>query len=143
MKFLRLFFVILFSVFRFPAFAADDYAPGPDSKPQPGVPKGAVLKFTLEDSKIFPGTRHDYWIYVPAEYDGSKPACVYVGQDGIRFDATNVFDNLIYKKEMPVTIGVFVMPGIVHAADTNTALDRFNRSYEYDGLGDNYARFLD
>ncbi|HTA94821.1 MAG TPA: alpha/beta hydrolase-fold protein, partial [Verrucomicrobiae bacterium] len=63
-------------------------------------------------------------------------------QDGIRFDATNVFDNLIYKKEMPVTIGVFVMPGIVHAADTNAALDRFNRSYEYDGLGDNYARFL-
>ncbi|HTX22894.1 MAG TPA: SMP-30/gluconolactonase/LRE family protein [Candidatus Aquilonibacter sp.] len=123
-------------------FAADDYTNGPDSRPQPGVPKGTVLKFTLKDSKIFPGTRHDCWVYVPAEYTPDKPACVFVCQDGIRFNAPTVFDNLIYKKEMPVTIGVFVMPGIVHAADTNAALDRFNRSYEYDGLGDNYARFL-
>jgi len=123
-------------------FAADDYTNGPDSRPQPGVPRGTVLKFTLDDSKIFPGTRHDCWVYVPAEYTPDKPACVFVCQDGIRFNAPTVFDNLIYKKEMPVTIGVFVMPGIVHAADTNAALDRFNRSYEYDGLGDNYARFL-
>ena len=139
---LRLIFLPAICLLTFSIFAADDYTNGPDSKPQPGVPKGTVLKFTLEDSKILPGTRHDYWVYVPAEYSPDKPACVYVGQDGIRFDATNVFDNLIYKKEMPVTIGVFVMPGIVHAADTNAALNRFNRSYEYDGLGDNYARFL-
>jgi len=125
-----------------PTFAADDYTPGPDSKPQPGVPKGTVFKFTLADSKIFPGTRHDYWVYVPAEYDPAQPACVYVGQDGVRFNATNVFDNLIYRKEMPVTVGVFVMPGIVYAADTNAALNRYNRSCEYDGLSDHYARFL-
>jgi len=121
---------------------AVDYPLGPDSKPQPDVPKGTVLRFTFESSKIFPGTRHDCWVYVPQEYTGDKPACVYVGQDGVGFEATNVFDNLIYKKEMPVTIGVFIKPGIAYAADTNTALDRFNRSYEYDGLGDNYARFL-
>ena len=122
--------------------AADDYQPGPDSKPQPGVPTGEVLKFTLENSKIFPGTRHDYWVYVPKEYSPDKPACVYVGQDGVGNSAPAVFDNLIYKKEMPVTIGVFVKPGIVPSANTNAALDRYNRSYEYDGLGDNYARFL-
>ena len=124
------------------ALAADDYQPGPDSKPQPGVPKGDVLKFTLENSKFFPGTRHDYWIYIPQQYSPDKPACVYVGQDGVGLNAPVVFDNLIAKKEMPVTIGVFVRPGVVFAADTNAALDRFNRSYEYDGLGDNYARFL-
>ena len=28
------------------------------------------------------------------------------------------------------------------AGDTNAAVDRFNRSYEYDGLGDSYVRFL-
>jgi sugar lactone lactonase YvrE/predicted esterase len=66
---------------------------------------------------------------------------VYVNQDGVQWGAPAVFDQLIYNKEMPVTIGVFVMHGRVKAADTN-ALDRFNRSYEYDGLGDNYARFL-
>ncbi len=122
--------------------AADDYEVGPDSKPQPGVPKGEVLKFSFESSKIFPGTYRDYWIYVPAQYTPDKPACLYVNQDGIQWQAPTVFDNLIHKKEMPVTIGVFVMHGRVRAANTDTANDRFNRSYEYDGLGDNYARFL-
>jgi sugar lactone lactonase YvrE len=52
-----------------------------------------------------------------------------------------VFDQLIYAKEMPVTIGVFVRPGVVKAPSAQ-ALDRFNRSYEYDGLGPDYARFI-
>src|SRR4028119_1334598 len=107
-----------------------------------GVPKGEVLRFTFEKSKIFPGTFRDYWVYVPAQYTPDKPACLYVNQDGIQWQAPVVFDNLIHKKEMPVTVGVFVMHGRVRAADANAALDRFNRSYEYDGLGDNYARFL-
>lgn len=141
MKFKIFFIGVAFSILRFSLFAANDYTNGPDSYSQPGVPKGEILKFTLDDSKIFPGTRHEYWVYVPAEYDGETPACVYVGQDGFRFNATNVFDNLIYKREMPVTIGVFIKPGVLFSANTN-ALDRFNRSYEYDGLGDSYARFL-
>jgi gluconolactonase len=106
------------------------------------IPKGEVLKFSFEQSKIFPGTYRDYWIYVPAQYTPDKPACVYVNQDGIQWQAPAVFDQLIHAKEMPVTIGVFIMHGRVRAADTNSALDRFNRSYEYDGLGDNYARFV-
>src|SRR5438128_79324 len=122
--------------------AQQDYPPGPDSTPQPGVPKGEVLKFSFERSQIFPGTVRDYWVYVPAQYTPDKPACLYVNQDGIQWQAPTVFDNLIYKKEMPVTIGVFVMHGRVTASDSNAALDRFNRSYEYDGLGDNYVRFL-
>ncbi len=113
-----------------------------DSKPQPGVPKGEVLKFSFERSKIFPGTYRDYWVYVPAQYSPDKPACLYVNQDAVQWQAPVVFDNLIHKKEMPVTIGVFVQHGRVRAADGQKALDRFNRSYEYDGLGDKYARFL-
>src|SRR5207244_7429670 len=124
------------------AQTTDNYPVGPDSKPQPGVPKGEILKLTFDKSKIFPGTTRDYWVYVPAQYKPDKPACVFVCQDGIRYEAPVVFDNLINKKEMPVTIGVFVAPGVVKAADATAALDRFNRSYEYDGLGDSYARFL-
>jgi gluconolactonase len=120
----------------------DNYPPGPDSKPQDGVPKGEVIKLSFDRSKIFPGTVRDYWVYVPAQYTPDKPACVYVNQDGLQYEAPTVFDNLIHKKEMPITIGIFVMHGRVSAADGNTALDRFNRSYEYDGLGDNYVRFL-
>jgi sugar lactone lactonase YvrE/predicted alpha/beta superfamily hydrolase len=120
----------------------EDYPLSADSKPQPDVPKGEVLKFSFDQSKIFPGTFRDYWVYVPAQYTPDKPACVYVNQDGLQYEAPTVFDNLIHKKQMPVTIGVFVMHGRVRAADGNTALDRFNRSFEYDGLGDHYARFL-
>lgn len=109
---------------------------------QAGVPKGEVLKLTFENAAIFPGTWREYWVYVPAQYDGKKPACVYVNQDGLQWNAPTVFDNLIYRKEMPVTIGVFVTPGRVRAANPDVALDRFNRSYEFDALGDAYARFI-
>ncbi len=105
------------------------------------TPQGEVLKQSFNQSKIFPGTVRDYWVYVPKQYDPTKPACVYVNQDGIQYKAPQVFDELIAKGEMPVTIGVFVMHGRVPAKN-DTALDRYNRSYEYDGLGDNYARFL-
>ena len=145
MKPAHVFFSLTLSLFLLLVVLAqttDNYQPGPDSKPQPGVPKGEVLKFTFENSKVFPGTWREYWVYVPTQYTPDKPACVYVHQDGVQYEAPTVFDNLIHKKEIPVTIGIFVMHGRVRAADGNAALDRFNRSYEYDGLGDNYVRFL-
>src|SRR5215831_8117579 len=77
------------------------------------APKGTVTKYTFDQSKIFPGTTRDYWVYVPKQYDPAKPACVYVNQDGVQYKAPEVFDELIHKKEMPVTIGVFVMHGRV------------------------------
>ncbi len=43
---------------------------------------------------------------------------------------------------MPVTIGVFITPGRVPATDTIASRDRYNRSFEYDGLGNAYVRFL-
>lgn len=105
------------------------------------APKGEVTRYTFENSKIFPGTVRDYWVYVPRQYDPANPACLHVNQDGVQFKAPEVFDRLIAAGEMPVVIGVFVMHGRVKAPD-DAALDRFNRSYEYDGLGDNYVRFL-
>ena len=105
------------------------------------IPQGEVQQYTFSSSKIFPGTVRDYWVYVPRQYDPAQPACVFVCQDGLQYDAPKVFDQLIAAKEMPITIGVFVMHGRVKAPHAN-AIDRFNRSYEYDGLGDNYVRFL-
>ncbi len=120
---------------------AEKYLVDSASVEHPGVPKGELLKFTFSDSKIFPGTTRDYWIYIPAQYKPDQPACVYVNQDGIQWKAPTVFDNLIYNKEMPVTIGVFVTPGKVVSAN-GAGQDRFNRSFEYDGLGNAYAKFL-
>lgn len=105
------------------------------------VPKGDLTKHVFDQSRIFPGTTRDYWIYVPKQYDPAKPACLYVNQDNVQFKAPEAFDRLIHAGEIPVTIGVFVQHGRVKAPGGD-ALDRFNRSYEYDGLGDAYARFL-
>ncbi len=122
--------------------AADEYPPHPDSVVQAGVPQGELLKFTFADSKIFPGTTRNVTVYVPRQYDPAMPACVYVNQDGVQHNAPVVFDNLIAKGDLPLIIGVFVTPGVVPPANPDTTLPRFNRSFEYDGLGDNYAGFL-
>ena len=105
------------------------------------VPKGELIKYTFAQSKIFPGTTREVSIYIPKQYSPDKPACVYVNQDGVQYKAPEVFDDLIHKREMPITIGVFVTPGIVKPL-SDQALPRFNRSFEYDGLGDGYARFI-
>src|SRR5262245_37313835 len=94
-------------------------------------PKGEVTRYTVDHSQILPGTGRDYWIYVPSQYDPARPACLYVGQDGIQYNAPTVFDELIAKEEIPVLIGVFVRPGQVKAP-SDQARDRFNRSYEYE-----------
>ncbi|WP_074315643.1 SMP-30/gluconolactonase/LRE family protein [Singulisphaera sp. GP187] len=121
---------------------ATTFAVGADvPKSQADIPKGVVTKHSFAQSKIFPGTVRDYWIYVPKQYDPAKPACVYVNQDNVQFNAPAVFDRLIHEKEIPVVIGIFVTHGRVKAL-SDSALDRFNRSYEYDGLGDHYVRFL-
>ena len=113
------------------------YETHPDSLPQAGVPKGVVKQMPPWESRIFAGTKRDWWIYVPAQYDAASPAAVMVFQDGAgpKDYVPTVFDNLIAKRDMPVTVGVFIQPG-VHADG------RANRSFEYDTLSDQYARFL-
>ena len=113
------------------------YAPHPDTFEKPGVPKGKVSQMPKWESKIFAGTTREWWIYVPAQYRTENPACVMVFQDGrgyVEFVPT-VFDNLIARGEMPVTAGIFVQPGVF-------ADGKPNRSFEYDTLSDQYARFI-
>ena len=105
------------------------------------APAGEMLRFTFAASAVYPGTTRDYVVYVPAQYDGTKPACVHVHQDAMPLGAPALFDRLIHDRTMPVTIGVFVHPGRVPAA-RDGAVERLNRSYEYDTLSGDYARFL-
>ena len=114
---------------------------------QPG-PRGRVVQGVFESSTIFPGTRREWSVYVPAEYSGDEPARLMVFQDGPAYSKADgpyrvpfVFDELIAKGEMPVTIAVFATPGTIPAGRPG-AKDRSNRSFEYDSLGDRYARFL-
>ena len=119
-----------------------EYVPGVDSLPQEGVPRGTVTKHTWDASRIYPDATHEYWVYVPAQYTDTEPACVMVFQDGEGYvslegsvRAPTVFDNLIHKGEMPVTIGIFINPGRKkHLYD--------QRRIQYVPLDDTYARFL-
>jgi enterochelin esterase-like enzyme/sugar lactone lactonase YvrE len=112
-----------------PAIAAEDIKPG------------EIKKFTFTQSKIFPGTTRDVIVFIPAQYDGSKPACVYVKTDGYNPKEKEFMERMIATKEMPVTVGVFVRPGDVPAPMKGT-LGRRNRDFEYDGVNDNTVRFL-
>jgi gluconolactonase len=127
------------------AQVVESYPPHPDSLKKAGVPAGEVKGPFKFESDIFPGTIRDYWIYVPAQYDAKKPACLMVIQDGLalatRWNIPTTFDNLIHENAMPVTLGLFVTPGSVPATSAQTK-PRENRSFEYDSLGDRYARFL-
>lgn len=109
----------------------------PSNMPRPGT----IHELTLEQSRLFPGTRRTVTVFVPAQYDGSRPACVYVRQDGYNRAEKGMLETLIMTGEMPVTIGVFVTPGDVPAPIPGT-LGRRNRCFEYDGMGDRYVRFL-
>ncbi len=137
-----------------PAAPLDDvYRLGPDSEAQAGVPRGKVTEWAQLPSQAYPGTLHDYCVYVPAQYDPTKPASLMIFQDGQAFlrltgdyRVPYVFDNLIYRREMPVTIAVFINPGrkpeqpVASAADWG---DRStNRPQEYNALDDKYARVI-
>jgi enterochelin esterase family protein len=129
------------------------YRLGPDSMPQEGVPKGEYRgPFTLP-SEVYPGTQHTYWVYVPKQYDPSKPAHLMVFNDGQAYKdeagvvhAHHVLDNLIHRREIPVMLGVFINPGrrpdqpepnLSDWGDRNT-----NRPEEYNSVDDRYARVI-
>jgi enterochelin esterase-like enzyme/sugar lactone lactonase YvrE len=106
------------------------------------VPQGNIKIFTFSTSVIYPGTTRSVTVFIPSQYDGSKPACVYVQQDGYQPNEKAFLETLIAAKQIPVTIGVFVSPGGLRAP-TNEQMSRRNRCFEYDAVGDNFARFLD
>jgi enterochelin esterase-like enzyme len=122
---------------RFGGGQLEVYETHPDARERAGVPKGILTQMPSWSSRIFPGTTRDWWVYVPAQYNAANPAAVMVFQDGAgaRQYVVPVFDNLIAKGTIPITVGIFIEPGGIKAP-------RDNRSFEYDTLSDKYARFL-
>lgn len=127
------------------------YQLGPDSLPHPGVPHGQLIGPAVLASQVYSNTTRNYWIYVPAQYDPAKPACLMIFQDGHAYlnlkgdyRIPYVFDNLIYRREMPVTIAVFINPG--HYPNQSEPTDSEwgdrtgDRPVEYNALDDKYAR---
>jgi len=116
-----------------------------DSLPNPNVPHGEFIHGTITDSTIFPGTENNFQVYVPAQYDPAKPACLLIKLDGLNKNEGIVLDNLIAQKVVPVIIGVGIASGTIWAdppgAPKRRAL-RFNRSYEFDSVNDHFPDFV-
>ncbi len=110
-------------------------------KPE-NIKEGTIKQFSFTQSKVFPGTVRDVTVFIPAQYDASKPACVYVKTDGYNPREKALLETMIATKEIPVTVGVFVKPGTL-PAPMKGSTDRRNRCFEYDGITDNNVRFLD
>lgn len=143
MKPVALSFFLLFTA---AAGLADDRNGSPAYVPpaiEPGaVKEGRIETFTFAQSRIFPGTVREVTVFIPAQYDAAKPACVYVKTDGYHPREKTLLETMIATREIPVTVGVFVRPGTVPAPMQGTA-DRRNRDFEYDAVNDNNARFFD
>ena len=109
------------------------------------IPAGQIKGPFKHYSKIYPGTERNYWLYIPAQYDASRPTCSMIVQDGLSrangWKLSEHLDTLIANHDIPVMIGIYIDHGKVISKDTNN-YPRYNRSYEYDGLGDRYAQFL-
>lgn len=109
------------------------------------VPTSEIRGPFIWKSKIYPGTARNYWVYVPKQYDAAKPACMMVVQDGLSratgWKLPAVLDSLVAEKKIPVIIGIFIDHGTV-LSNGKDNYPRYNRSLEYDALGDRYSRFL-
>src|SRR5215207_10456216 len=119
------------------------YELGPDSLIRRGVPKGTVKGPVSLPSQVYPGVAHDYWIYVPAQYDGKTEVSLMVFNDGATYvqpdgyyRAVNVLDNLIHRGELPVMIAAFIDPGKF------TTDGASNRQAEYDPADARYSRVI-
>lgn len=126
----------------------DNYKLGQLSQENPAVPKGKLTQMPPWSSKVFAETERDWWVYVPAQYDGSKPAALMVFQDGHDYvnlkgnwRVPTVFDNLIASGDMPVTIAVFIDPGN-KGPKPQSAWRNSNRSLEYDTVSGTYSKLL-
>src|SRR6478672_9325867 len=129
------------------------YELGPASLPHDGIPKGEVRGPFVLPSQAYPGTQHTYWLHVPAQYDPGVPTSLMIFQDGQAFKdmdgsvrAPNVLDNLIYLREIPVMITVFINPGRTPEQPEPTPSEwgdrTTNRPAEYNSLDDRYARVI-
>ena len=106
-----------------------------------GMAAGHVMiDGSLEQSADYPGTVHSFQVYVPDQYDGKRPAALYVGLDGVLCNAPQVMDSLIAAGKMPCTIGVFLQPGVVKG---DGIVLRYNRCYEFDSTTGLFAHFLE
>lgn len=129
------------------------YKLGPDSLRMEGVPEGKFIGPHTLPSRVFPGTQHTYFVFVPAQYDPSQPTALMIFNDGQAMmaepggvQAHRVMENLIHRREIPVMLGVFINPGRRPDQPEPSPRDwgdrTTNRPEEYNRPDDAYARVI-
>ncbi len=140
--------------------------PDPATEPEEGVPKGAVIEFTMNssDSRYFPGIARDgstlgnpdpdnpaklngtvahpapytrkVTVYVPALYKAGTEAPLIVGADGPDHLLFATLDNLIAQHKVPAMVAVSISNGGGDAQGSE-------RGLEYDTMSGRYAEFVE
>ena len=131
------------------------YNPCAEAYPGADVPTGEIATHAdWSQSRIYPETVRDLFVYTPAGLDRSKPAKLIVFQDGAGYlnpegpvRAARVLDSLHASGEIAPTVAVFVNPGrlpIDEAASPREKREAASaqRSIEYDSMTGDYGRFV-
>jgi hypothetical protein len=121
---------------------------GESRSPEASFP-GDLFSLEMEGSELFPGTVRPLWAYLPTGMERDRAYPVMVFNDGHALiepagpcDVPAVLDQLILEGTIPPLVGLFVKWGTVPAPNPPSGRERVNRSFEYEGMGDRYARFL-
>jgi len=142
------------------------HAPAPESIPQPDVPQGAVVEFTMNsaDSRYYPGIARNgdflgtpdphnpakldgvgahpapylrkVAVYVPQQYVPGSVAPFIVGADGPDRLLFTVLDSLIAAHKVPVMIAISIANGGGDAQGSE-------RGLEYDTMSGRYGEFVE
>lgn len=142
------------------------HLPAPEMAPQPGVPQGTVVEFTMNsaDSEIYPGiarepntfgtadpthpgrlvvtTSHPapytrrVAVYIPKQYVPGTAAPFIVGADGPDRALFTALDNLIAERRFPIMIAISISNGGGDAQGSE-------RGLEYDTMSGRYAEFVE
>lgn len=100
-----------------------------------------ILSGTFESRLVKPGTVFPYSIYLPKQYDGTKPAALCVSCDGLNGACNEALEKLADEGAAPVTVCLGVVSGQL-TPTIEGGTPRGMRAEEYDQAGPDYAHFL-
>lgn len=110
------------------AFASDAY-------------KSVQIDDSIDGGNIYPGTVRNYSVWLPRQYDGTKPACLLLSLDGDIYSIKSDVERMIDDGRMPCTVCIFLQPGSIRDDKDNVV--RYNRSNEFDAIDGRFAEYIE
>ena len=118
------------------------YHPCAEAYPSADVASSTLVHIRdWDESRIYPDTKRDIRISMPAKIGGDLGLLVcqdgkdYVDSEGA-VRAIQVLDSLMHRGEIPPTVGVFIDPG-------QSESEPRQRNLEYDAMNDSYVTMIE